>query len=65
MRELAHHDVGVAVVSIPHLVASADEYICLIEREDGAVVLAASKSRFRFFSVSPMSLLTTAARSTW
>ena len=64
LEQVADLDVGVAVVGVAHLGALAEQGVGLVEEQDGVRALrGASKTRARFFSVSPMYLLTTVARS--
>ena len=63
LQQVAHLDIGVAVVALLHLGALAEQRVRLVEEQDREVSSAASNTRRRFFSVSPIHLLTTADRS--
>ena len=63
-KQVVDFDVGVAVVAVFDLAAFAEQGVGLVKEQDGAAPpSAASKTLRRFFSVSPMYLLTTAERS--
>ena len=63
LQQVIHLDVGVAVVAVLDLRALAEQGIGLVEEQDRAAALGRVKMLRRFFSVSPMYLLTTPARS--
>ena len=54
-----------AVVAVLDLGALAEEGVGLVEEEDGAPLLGGVEDALRFFSVSPMYLLTTWLKSMW
>ena len=61
LQQVGDLDVGVAVVGVAHLGALAEQRVGLVEEQDGVGVgRPRVKMRSRFFSVSPMYLLTTA-----
>jgi hypothetical protein len=63
LEQVVDLDVRAAVVAVADLGARPEQSVRLVKEEDRAAPLAASKTRRRFFSVSPMYLLTTPARS--
>ena len=63
LQQVADLDVGEAVVRVLDLGALAEQRVRLVEEQDASLASAASKIRARFFSVSPMYLLTTCERS--
>ena len=64
LQQVVDLEVGVAVVRVLHLGALAEERVGLVEEQDQRRrPRHASKTRRRFFSVSPMYLLTTCERS--
>ncbi len=64
LEQVGDLDVGVAVVGVAHLRALAEQRVGLVEQQDRVGARRRRRrSRSRFFSVSPMYLLTTVARS--
>ena len=63
LEQVIDLDVGIPVVAVLHLGSLAEEGVGLVEEEDRAAGLGRVEEPARFFSVSPMYLLTTAARS--
>ena len=64
LQQVADLDVGVAVVGVADLGALAEQRVGLVEEAGSRrSSLASAKMRARFFSVSPMYLLTTTDRS--
>ncbi len=60
LQQVADLDVGVAVVAVLDLGALAEQRVGLVEEQDRPAALGRVEDARRFFSVSPMYLLTTA-----
>ena len=63
LQQVSDFDIGVAVVRILNRGPFTEQRVAFVEQEDGVASRASRKSRSRFFSVSPMYLLTTCERS--
>jgi hypothetical protein len=63
LEQKVDFDVGVALVSVIYFGSLAEEGIGFLEKKNEALISAKLKILSRFLSVSPVNLLTTAARS--
>ena len=63
LQQVADLDIRVAVVAVLDLAALAEQRVGLVEQQHRAAAFGGVEQAPRFFSVSPMYLLTTVARS--